>query len=234
MIDVANPAGTPTLGDFTFTAGTSANPATWSAAPAPSGMLVRPGGGVAGSTRIEFAWANGSLTNRWLQITTKSDAATGLASPDIFYFGNLIAFAGEPPVGGVYSVTSADQLAARLDLHSFLNPALITNAHDYSRDGRVDATDQIIAQLQITAGGSLMVLNTPAAPAFASAAPADFVTATDDTPTSTESATPTLDLSHLVDGEGVRPRRHIRKRLLTPTAPTSIDPSPITASLIQP
>jgi hypothetical protein len=221
MVDVANLAGTPTPADFNFAAGTTANTSAWAAAPAPNGMLIRPGAGVLGSTRIEFTWANGSLTNRWLGVTMKTDAATGLASADVFYFGNLIGFAGEAPVNEVYSVTTADQLAARLDLHSFLNPALITNTHDYSRDGRVDATDEIIAGLQISASGSLLSLQTPALPAIAAVA-ASTINAVQ--PVSTDAGLNTsgsaLDLSGLVDGQGVRPRRG-RRHLLAPPVPVS-------------
>ena len=218
MIDVANLRGTPILSDFTFSSGATANPATWSPAPAPNALLIRPGAGALGSTRIEFTWANGTLTNRWLQVTTKADANTGLSAPDVFYFGNLIAFAGEAPVNGLFTVTNADLQAARNDLHNFLNPALITNPHDYSRDGRVDATDQIIAQLQINAASSLPVITAPAAPTLVSAAPVPAA-APD---TTVQSPSRPLDLSTLIDGEGIRPRTRHRKR------PAIVDPTPST------
>ena len=41
---------------------------------------------------------------------------------------------------------NADVLGARNDPHGVTNPAPITNVHDYNRDGKVDATDQLIAQ----------------------------------------------------------------------------------------
>jgi hypothetical protein len=151
----------------------------------------------------------------------KADAVTGLASPDVFYFGNLVGFAGEAAINGIFKVTSADQLAARLDLHSFLNPALITNAHDYSRDGRVDATDEIIAAAQITAGSSLISLQPAAAPALVESA-ATPGTATDSALDQNAIELPAPDLSTLIDGEGIQPfSRHRRRPLFA--AATAVD-----------
>jgi hypothetical protein len=39
-----------------------------------------------------------------------------------------------------------------------MNPATITNAHDYNRDGRVDAIDQILARNNATAAGAAVQL----------------------------------------------------------------------------
>jgi hypothetical protein len=47
MVDIANLAGTPQLGDFEFRVGNDANPGGWSAAPAPTGITVRQGAGTA-------------------------------------------------------------------------------------------------------------------------------------------------------------------------------------------
>ena len=82
----------------------------------------------------------------WLQVTVMADANTGLIANDVFYFGNLVGESGKPPVSGYFVITSADEAAARNDPHNFLNPAPINNLHDYNRDKRVDATDQLIAR----------------------------------------------------------------------------------------
>ena len=142
----------------------------------------------------------------------KADANTGLASPDVFYFGNLIGFAGEAAVNGVYSVTTTDVNAASLDMHNYLNPASITNTHDYSRDGRVDATDLIVARMQAAGAAQLVGLQAPVSPSAAGASDAVAVSAE---PVAT---TPDveLDLSNLADGQGVRPRSRHGRRLVVP------------------
>jgi hypothetical protein len=162
MVDVSNLPGTPTASEFTFITGNSNDPSSWQAAPAPSAVLVRPGAGANGSARIEITWPDGAVRNTWLQVTTGADANTGLAAPDVFYFGNVVGESGNSPTDA--TVDGADELAARNDPHSFLNPAAITNPHDYNRDGRVDAADQLIARANATAtGAAVQLISVPAA-----------------------------------------------------------------------
>jgi len=169
MVDIANlPSGaTPTLSDFVFTAGGTIQPSTWSAAPAPSSFLVRAGAGANGSTRLEFTWADHAVQNEWLQVTVKADADTGLSGPDVFYFGNLVGETGKPAVNGQFVVTAADATAARADAHGFINPAPVTNTHDFNRDGRVDAADQLIARFDVN--HTLAVISAPPAATAAAA-----------------------------------------------------------------
>lgn len=164
MIDVVNlpVTGSLSAADFTFLEGNSNTPAQWTAAPAPSAIVVRPGAGLNGSTRIELTWPDGAIRNQWLQVTLKADANTALPITDVLYFGNLVGSSGQPAASGSYSVSDADMTAARNDLHNFMNPAPVTNMHDYNRDGRVDAIDQLIARAN--AGQSLIQLNLPAPP----------------------------------------------------------------------
>jgi len=167
MVDVANLVGTPTTADFTFLVGNTADPTTWSAAPGPSALLIRAGAGTGGSTRIEITWPDGSIRNEWLQVTVAADANTGLTAPSVFYFGNLVGDAGEAAVNGQFVVTSTDEAAAESDPHGFLNPAAITDPADFNRDGKVDATDALIARYDN--GAALIDLNPPAAPAAVTA-----------------------------------------------------------------
>jgi hypothetical protein len=146
MIDIAGLPGTPLLSDFSFTVGNQSAPAQWSAAPTPSAMFVRPGAGIAGSSRVEFSWADGSIKNEWLGIEIKADADTGLAAPDVSYFGNLVGGSTLAAVSGQFIVTTADLAAVRNDPRGFLNPAPVSDPNDFNRDGKVDATDQLIAR----------------------------------------------------------------------------------------
>ena len=167
MVDLAGSGVAPAQSDFTFQAGDGPDPNQWPAAPAPVGFLVRPGAGVNGSTRIEIAWSDHAIQNEWLAVTLAADSNTGLPSPDVFYFGNLVGESGKPPTNGQFTVTSSDEAAARNDPHGLTNPAAITNLHDYDRDGKVNATDQLIARYG--KGLSLSVLQ-PSATTSASAA----------------------------------------------------------------
>jgi hypothetical protein len=155
--------------DFSFKIGNDNNPNPWATAPAPDGFVVRPGAGVEGTTRIEFTWADRAIRNEWLQVTVKADANTGLSAADVFYFGNAVGESGDSAADAI--VNSADELGARNDPHPFLNPAGITNAHDYNRDGRVDASDQLIARNNATTPATaLSLITTPLTSAAATAA----------------------------------------------------------------
>jgi hypothetical protein len=161
MVDLGGlPAGvTPQASDFSFVMGNSATPASWTTAPAPASFIVRPGAGAGGSTRIEFTWADGAIRNTWLQVTVAASSTTGLATPDVFYFGNAVGETGDNPANA--SVTITDFLNTRSNLQTFLNPAGLSNPFDFNRDGRVDATDQVITRNN---QGFTLVFFTPADP----------------------------------------------------------------------
>src|SRR5205823_6374225 len=93
MVDIA---GLPTgaargvnASDFVFKFGTGGDPATWVAAPAPLSVSQTQGAGTGGSYRVTIVWPDGAIKNTWLQVAVKANTVTGLASPDVFYFGNL-------------------------------------------------------------------------------------------------------------------------------------------------
>jgi hypothetical protein len=161
MIDIAGLTGTPALTDFGFKVGNTTAVTQWTAAPDPSAMLVRPGFGVGGSTRVEFTWAGGTIVNEWLSVTTLADANTGLTTPDVFYYGSLIGFStgAANPSNTQFQMSQGDIRYAAEDLHTFLNPAGLGNAHDYNRDGKVDATDEVIAGIGVSRGLSLVNLD---------------------------------------------------------------------------
>ena len=146
MIDVADLAGTPTASDFNFLVGDTTNLSSWAAAPAPASVLVRPGAGVLGSTRIEITWADGSMRDEWLQVSVAADSNTGLTTPDVFYFGNLTGSANGTLSNGQYIVTSNDSSTARNDPHGFTNPVADWYPTDFNRHGKVDVSDQLIAR----------------------------------------------------------------------------------------
>lgn len=179
MVDIAGLSGTPTAADFGFVQGNSFNANNWTAVSAQASVLVRPGAGVNGSTRVEITWPDGSIRNQWLQVVVQADGNTGLSVPDVFYFGNLTGYSGANAPGSIFTVTAAEQTAVQGDPHSVLNPALVTNPHDYNRDGRVDAIDVLSARYNLNQ--TLVILSGTtfsAAPAATTTSAAAVSTAT--------------------------------------------------------
>ena len=182
MIDVANLAFAPNASDFTVQVGNSNNASNWILGPTPT-ITVRPGAGVNGSSRVELTWPDGTIKNEWVAITVKADANTGLAAPDSFFFGNLVGASGQGTLGTAYTISVTDLTAAQNDLHTFMNPAGLNDTQDYNRDGRVDATDQIIARY--TSGTTLVMLNSTITGVSPAAAASSLVSTSQTTSTST-------------------------------------------------
>jgi hypothetical protein len=159
IIDVASLANGPALAaaDFVFRAGNTPDPATWSAAAAPTTILLRPGAGAGGSDRIEILWPDNTIQNQWLQVRLLADHTTNLAADDVFYFGNLIGDAN-----GNGAVTVADIALAKSQSGQ---AAPIAAAADFNRSGQVTVADVAIAKAY--SGNTLAALNAPAA-AFSS------------------------------------------------------------------
>jgi hypothetical protein len=70
MIDVAGLTSTSlSASDFAFKVGNDNNPggATWTSAPAPTSISVRPGAGQGGSDRVTLIWADGAIQKQWLR-----------------------------------------------------------------------------------------------------------------------------------------------------------------------
>jgi len=151
MVDVARLRGTPTADDFELKMGNDDNPDGWTAAPDPS-ITVRPGEGTDGSDRVTLVWPNYDTVNpdpatqavakQWLQVTVLPTANTGLAEPDVFYFGNAVAESGLGNFGGWALVNAVDSGAVRDNPHNpYVDPAPLDDLADYNRDQWVNAVD---------------------------------------------------------------------------------------------
>src|SRR5205085_5654352 len=111
--------------------------------------------------------------------TIKAGADTGISKDFVFYFGNAAGESGNSSSDAIVNAT--DEIGARNDPHkSVLNPADITNVHDYNRDGLVNATDEIIARNNSTS--ILTALKLIAAPATAGSSPNNSATAASSAP----------------------------------------------------
>jgi uncharacterized delta-60 repeat protein len=144
MVDLARMNSTLTADDFDFKVGNTATPGTWAAAPAPVSVTQRASGRPDGSTRVSLVWADGAIRNQWLQVTVKANARTGLAQPDVFYFGNLVGQAAHAAGAAAFAVNGKDVAATRAAPRN--RAALVTEAADANRDGRVNVLDDVLVR----------------------------------------------------------------------------------------
>ena len=173
MIDVANLAndGAGLLaGDLLVRTSTAAG--GWAAAPTPT-LAVRPGAGSGGADRVVLTWADGAITNKWLQVTLPAGANTGLAAADVFSFGNLVGDAD-----GSRAVNLGDFGALRQDFGQ-TGRTIANGRSDFNRDGAVNLAD--FGALRGNFGKSLSAPPVAAA-AAATAEPAPVVSAPPEQP----------------------------------------------------
>ena len=145
MIDMFGLIGTPTAADFDLRVGNGTDPATWQPAPAPVSVTRRNGAGAGDSDRVVLVFPSGSIVNEWLQVTMKATAVTGLAAPDVFYYGNLVGETGNAAPGATTMGVNAADVAAVRD-QGIIPSVLVTNRYDFNRDGKVNSTDLLLAR----------------------------------------------------------------------------------------
>jgi hypothetical protein len=153
MVDITGAIGTISASDFVFKVGNTSNTNSWTTAPAPVSVIVRPGAGVNESSRIEIIWVDGAIAKEWLQIAVLANNDTGLAANEVFYFGNAVGDSGNS--ASDYKVTAADEIFARVNATP---SASITNYYDYNRDGVVNAADELVAQNNLTNFATALVV----------------------------------------------------------------------------
>jgi hypothetical protein len=148
MVDIAGlPTNTnPTAADFTFRVGNNNDPAGWTTltTTALPTVTVRRGAGVAGSDRVTLTWPDNVVRKQWLQVTVLPTVRTGIAAPEVFYFGNAVGDSGNS--GADARVTPVDELGARSHKRTAAKPAPVDFHWDFNRDRRVNSADQLIAR----------------------------------------------------------------------------------------
>jgi hypothetical protein len=167
IIDISNlppSGGSLRPADFGIKVGAGGNPSNWAAGPAPSEVVVRRGETVDGASRIMLLWPEGAIRNTWVRVTVPAGQKTGLAQPDVFYFGNLVGETGDS--GSPLRVSALDLAGVRRVVNTTAN---LASPYDMTRDGRINALD-----LSAVRGGLFRSLSPIVAP---SAAPAAVVTA---------------------------------------------------------
>jgi len=156
MIDVAGLPGTETLtaADFSFKVGSTSNPANWTTLATAPSVSIRRGAGVGGADRVSLTWADGTLTNTWLEVTVRATAATGLAAADRFYFGNSV---GDVTGDGI--ATFDDMFAVYQHVGQ---PVATPSFYDVDGDGAIGFSDVLAVSQQISLSARLSALSGPA------------------------------------------------------------------------
>lgn len=171
MIDVAGlPASAIlTADDFIFRATHNLSSVNFIAGPVPASVELRRGQGVNGSDRIVLVWTDATagatsparaVMNGWLEVTLRPGANTGLATSEVFRFGNLIGETGDHPV--TLAVTAADLVRVRNALGKV---ASVASACDFDRNGVVNALDLVVVRNRV---GTSLPVAAPPATAFSS------------------------------------------------------------------
>ena len=106
-------------------------------------MTTVVGAGVDGSDRVFIEFADGAITNGWLQVTVLANASTGLTNDEVFYFGNVIGESGNDPTSAI--VNLSDISSARTNQTGF-GATDVLNAFDFNRDAVVNLADISIAR----------------------------------------------------------------------------------------
>ena len=151
MIDVAGLPEGGTIGadDFQFNVGNDSDPSGWDLAPAPSAVVVRRLADPEPVSRVTVTWSARAISNAWLRVSLAANANTGLAAPDVFFFGNLMGDDTSREEGARATVDRLDVAFARLTL---TRPATLDGTYDFDRDGRVGRSDIWVARSNLGAG----------------------------------------------------------------------------------
>ncbi len=165
MVDIANPDDPENLdqSDFLFRVGNDNSPGAWPEVTAAASVSVRPHPTEADVSRVTITWPDHAIEKQWLQVTVLATDRTGLAQPDVFYWGNAIAESGLGNTTTFAFVNAYDALTPRNNLHTTFDPAPIDDFVDYNRDGLVNATDETLARNHATnVTNALRMITAPA------------------------------------------------------------------------
>ena len=146
MVDIDGAWGTAiTADDFEFAVGFGAGGRDWTAAPRPREVSIRTvayqGRPV---RRVTLVWDDGAVRNTWLRVTVLPTVRTGLATPDVFYFGNLAGDTGDAAPGAATARVTALDVAAALRRRR--TPGDLASPFDHDHDGVVTEADAHVSR----------------------------------------------------------------------------------------
>jgi len=159
--DIANlPASSLTVADFEFQVSPQGAfelgvhpPESWQLAPNPASLSVNS----AATSRVVIDWPDLAIINRWLRVTIKANANTGLEQAEVYYLGHL---RGETTglFGDTYTVAFADITPIRSSVGQTVNAGSI---FDIDKNGTVAFSD--ISAMRDNIGIQLSNITIPAA-----------------------------------------------------------------------
>ena len=156
FIDLANLGSTALVAsDFGFSTG---NGGTFQPLGVDPVITVRAGAGVNGSDRVSVIFPDGSVTKTWLQVTVKANAATGLSSDDVFYFGNVV---GETGSSSGNALVNLSDVSLTRGSQSGFGTVGIDSHYDFDRDGRVNLADLAIARTNQSGFSAVQLITAP-------------------------------------------------------------------------
>jgi len=126
-----------------------ANP-NWGPAPAPASVTVAAGT----PTTVSIQWANNLIVDRWLRVTVKANANTGLASPQVFYLGHLRGETGL--TDNTYTVAFADITPIRSAVGGNVGAGSVV---DIDKNGTISFAD--ISAMRSNVGSQLSNISVP-------------------------------------------------------------------------
>ena len=141
MVDIAGPHGDITANDFVFKHGNNNAPGTWATVAATPTISVRAGAGVSGSDRVTITWASGSIRNEWLEVQVLPTASTGLATTDVFFWGNKVGDTGQGTPAATFLTSGTDKTSV---LGLLAGGVGVTSIRDFNRDNNVTAVDATV------------------------------------------------------------------------------------------
>lgn len=121
-----------------------ANPVSgWASAPNPLSISVSSGP----LRQVVLQWSDAAISNRWLRVTIRANANTGLQQPQTYYIGHLAGETTGLDGDGVYRVTVADAV----QISGAVSPVgvAVTNVLDLNKDGFVTIADIVASTGQI-------------------------------------------------------------------------------------
>lgn len=153
MMDLTGLGGILTASDFEFRTGRSNNPSGWALLTTIPSINIR-----AISTEVErvtLIWPDATIKNTWLQVRLKSTPVSGLASDDVFYFGNIVGETGDTPGNSAVNALDASRVTANYSGRNFVG---ITSLFDFDRDGKVTALDVSIVTANYSGRNSVPLI----------------------------------------------------------------------------
>ncbi|TWU57091.1 Dockerin type I repeat protein [Rubripirellula tenax] len=172
IVDIDNlPATTLTQPDFEFRVGNTedfGNNLAWTSMPSSAIDVAT----LTGATkRVTIDWPHQAIMNRWLEVTVKANANTGLDQDDVFYFGNQVGDVdGSISPSKHVTVNAFDTLDVRFHQSPSSNSVGIDNIYDIDRNGSVNAFDTLDVRFNQMPSGGLMMITLPPAAAPTTAA----------------------------------------------------------------